>query len=486
MDIKRIVRLQVYILMVGLALIGSRIGAQEQSGRNQSRSGQNWKVGICRFEGQELLPQYSRFTYQLPASLFQTIRRCPTHLCSPEELQGIRQNLKRDERSALEKELHGLLLKRASGFLNKKEADNQELTALDNEIDDKRAEIRHLLRTDLSEWKIEARPDCILADTNADGDLFSPPKLPLRVWTDEKGLDCLIQGKIEALEELLYIEVSAYLHATNSNRTVYRGTFFPSEVDQLKEELNRTLRSFLYGEQWSDVTFDIEPATAKVVIDGSEAEVDETGTVRYLDPGLHSIELRAEGYLTNSFTVETESGGRELIDVSLEKLNPQTWLIHSIPSEAAVFVNSVQVGTTPLLLKEQVAPTNLLLTKSGYAPRMYVLEEKHQTLEAHLHPVEVNIDAVIEHSRQRFYQGLAAFLLSLPLTVVSYGLSSEYAYAYNSALTNPSVGSSELERLQARSTLWYTAYAGSMLLNGILLTDTVLQMWQYIQSSQEY
>ena len=220
--------------------------------------------------------------------MFQTIRRCPTHLFSADELKGFRQNLERDERTDLEKELHGLLEKRAMEFLNSPEADPQELNALENEIESKRTEIRQLLRTDLSEWNIDTRPDCILADTNADGDLFAQPTLPLKVWTDAKGLDCIIQGRIEALEELLYIEVSAYLKATNSNRTIYRGTFFPSEVDELKEELDRTLRSFLYGEQWSDVTFDIEPATAKVVIDGSEAEVDETGTIRYLDPGLDS------------------------------------------------------------------------------------------------------------------------------------------------------------------------------------------------------
>ena len=492
MDIKRIVRLQFFILFIGLIFAAGPIAAQEaaeQEASEQQATAQvrpTWRVGISRFEGQALLPQYRRFTHQIPASLFETVRRCPVHLLSPDEQQGLREKLKENERTGLEQELHSLIEQRAAEFLDSGRGERAELAELEADIADTRAQIRRLIRSDLSEWKIETRPACILSAENDNGSLFSPPRLPLKVWTDEQEIDCLIGGRIETLDDLLYAELYVYLNDTNSSRTLYRGTFFPSEIDQFTGELTGALRSFLYGQEWSDISFEVEPSTAEITVNGSDAETDETGTLRYIAPGIHSIEVSAKGYESRAITVETRPEEREIVKISLEKANPQTWIVGSDPGGAAVFLNSLQVGITPLILKEQVAPANLLISKSGYTPRMYVMEGADRRLEAQLHPIDVNIDAVVEHSRQRFYKGLAAFLLSLPLTVVSYGLSSEYAYAYNSALTNPSAGSGELERLRARSTLWYTAYAGSMLINGILLTDTFLHMWQYIQSSQEY
>ncbi|MFW5727238.1 MAG: PEGA domain-containing protein [Spirochaetia bacterium] len=482
MDIKRIVRVQFFVLFTGLLLAAGRISAQEAP--EQYR--QTWRVGIARFEEQDLLPQYRRFTHQIPASLFETVRRCPSHLLSSEEQRGLREKLKEEERFQLKKELHSLIEQRAAAFLDSGLGERAELAELQADIADKRAEIRHLIRTDLSEWKIDTRPACILAAENDDGKLFSPPRLPLKVWTNEQEIDCLIGGRIEALDDLLYVEMHVYLKDINSSRTLYRGTFFPSEIDQFSGELAAALRSFLYGQEWSDIAFEVEPSTAEIAVDGSDVDTDETGTLRYIDPGIHSIEVRAKGYKSRVLTVETRSEGREAVKVSLEKDDPRTWIVDSEPGGAAVYLNSMQVGTTPLILEDRVGPANLLITKSGYTPRMYVMESADRRLAAQLHPHDVNIDAVVERSRQRFYKGLSAFLLSLPLTVVSYGMSSEYAYAYNSALSNPSAGSDELERLRARSTLWYTAYAGSMLINGMLLTDTFLHMWRYIQNSQEY
>lgn len=474
MGINRRLLARIFLIILGLGLGSGQLSAQ------------TWKIGVCRFEGQELLPQYSRFTYQIPTYLFRTIERCPTHRLTDEEQQGQQTLLKRRERRQLEKELHGLLEQRAVEFIETGRVKSDRLKEIERNITSTRAEIREIVLTEPSEWNVETRPACVLADRNGDGELFSPPRVPLSVWTEERNLDCLIQGRIEALDKLLYIEVSAYIKARDSSELVYRGTFFPSEVDQLREDLVRALRSFLYAEEWSDITLEVEPSTAEILIDGTPAKTDETGTVRYLEPGLHSIEARAPGFVSQKRTVESKAEARRVVVLSLEPQNPSTWILDSDPRNATVFLNSVEVGTTPLVLEEQVAPANVLLAKSGYAPRMFVMEEDVLALEADLHPMDVDLDTVVAHSRRRFYNGLAAFLLSLPLTVVSYGLSSEYAYAYNSALTNPSAGSDELGRLHARSTLWYTAYAGSLLLNGILLSDTVLHMWRYIKSSQEY
>ncbi len=470
-------------IFLSVQLVNAQTAVDSEFGRDQK----DWSVGLARFKGEGLLDENVRFTYAIPLELFQPVLRCPSHFLAKEEITGSREQLKQQELIQLEKKLHSLLTERANVFIEQEGAASDDpLKKLDREIEAQRIKIQELRSKPAAAWEVPSKQRVALSEYNQEGELYDPPQLPLKLWTEEQDLDCLIQGRIEPLEELLYIEVKAYLRATNQSTIIYRESFFPRESEKLVNDITRALRSFLYGREWADIALEVEPVTAEVYVDGTVAELDETGTIRYLEPGLHTIEVREAGYLTKNMLVDADAGSTEETTVLLEKENPQTWLIKSEPSGADVFLGSRQVGRTPLLLKEQVPPASVRISKEGYSDRLYVMEGESNGLTAHLHPTAVDIDGVVENSRNRFYQGLAAFLISLPLTVISYGQSSEYAYAYNSALTEPSVSPNELQRLHARSTLWYTAYAGSMLLNGILLTDTFLHMRQYIKSSQEY
>jgi len=477
----------VSILILSMFLSGQLVNAQTSTDSRGEGNQKVWSVGFARFEGEDLLDENVRFTYAVPVDLFQPVLRCPFHFLDKDEITGSREQLKRQELIQLEKKLHSLLAQRATEFIEQEaDAGDDNLKELEREIEAQRKKIQELKSESASEWKVPSQQRVILSDHNQEGELYDPPQLPLKLWTEEQDLDCLIQGRIEPLEELLYIEVRAYLRATNQSRIIYRDSFFPKESEKLVNDITKALRTFLYGRQWADISLEVDPVTAEVYVDGDAAELDETGTIRYLEPGLHSIEVREPGYIAQSKLIDVNANSTEEVQLLLEKENPQTWLIKSEPSGADVFLESRQVGRTPLLLKEQVPPASVLISKEGYSDRLYVMEGESTGLTAHLHPTAVDIDAVVENSRNRFYRGLAAFLFSLPLTVISYGQSIEYAYAYNTAFTDPATSSGELQRLHARSNLWYTAYAGSMLLNGILLTDTFLHMRQYIKSSQEY
>ncbi|MCF7914793.1 MAG: PEGA domain-containing protein [Spirochaetaceae bacterium] len=474
-------------LILTMFFNGQLVYAQMSADSGIEGDQEHWSVGFARFKGEDLLDENMRFTYAVPVDLFQPVLRCPFHFLDKEEINGSREQYKRQELIQLENKLHSLLVQRATEFIEQEvDATDDNLKELEREIEAQRIKIQKLKSKPASGWKVPSQQRVVLSEHNQEGELYDPPQLPLKLWTEEKDLDCLIQGRIEPLEELLYIEVRAYLRATNQSRIIYRDSFFPRESEKLVNDITKALRTFLYGRQWADITMEVEPVTAEVYVDGAAAELDETGTIRYLEPGLHSIEVREPGYIAQSVLIDVNAGSTEEVQLLLEKENPQTWLIKSEPSGADVFLESRQVGRTPLLLKEQVPPSSVLISKEGYSDRLYVMEGESTGLTAHLHPTAIDIDAVVENSRNRFYRGLAAFLFSLPLSVISYGQSSEYAYAYNSAIVDPSISSSEEQRLRARSTLWYTAYAGSMLLNGILLTDTFLHMRQYIKSSQEY
>lgn len=450
-------------------------------------SSEKWKVGVSKFRDEGLTPEHIHFTYDLPEELTDFIQQCPSHALADEEIQAIREQLKKEKIRELQRKLHQLLENRASEFIEQKSSTkNETLRELEMKIEEQRGEILSIEETSLSEWTVGSQRECVLSPRDTEDDLFEFPDLPLNVWMKEKDLDCLITGTLEPLDELLYVEVEAYMRATDKRITLFRGSFFPHENEDILADISLPLRSFLYGKEWSDIALKINPSTAEVYLDGSIARIDERGLIQYIEPGLHSVEVKAPGYKKEQQLVETENRSMKVVPIDLEKADPRTWVIESEPHGASVYIDSIHKGETPLVLKEQVAPASVLIRKNGYSDRFFVMKESSNHLRTQLHPEAVDIDAVIEGARNRFYQGLAAFLLSLPLTVVSYGQSNEFASAYNSALTKTSIGNSELERLRSRSTLWYTAYAGSMILNTIFLTDTILSMRQYIKSSQEY
>ncbi len=471
---------------MALTLFTSVLAADGSGEENGPGSG-TWQVGVSEFKSDGLYPEHMRFTYEIPKNLISIVEQCPTHKLEFEELQGRQRQLKTEKLRELNQQLHQLLQNRAYAFIDQEKKDSgEDIREFEKKIEEKRQRISETEKAPLWEWTVAKEPECVTASENQEGDVIQPSKLPLKIWSREKNLDCIISGTLEPLGELIYIEVNAYIRATQEIRLLYRGTFFPNEGDRVVEELEKPLRSFLYGKEWSDIMLKVKPKTAEVYLDGSKAKIDETGTIRYVEPGLHSIEIRAPGYVSDQRTVETVDGSTVVVDADLQKADPQTWVITSDPSGAEVLLDSVYIGETPLVLKEQVAPGSILISKEGYSKRVFVMPKEQNRLNVPLHPESINIDAVVASSRKRFYQGLTAFLLSLPLTVVSYGQSNEYAYAFNSALENQSVSDDELERLRSRSTLWYTAYVGSMVLNTVFLSDTIMAMWQYIQSSQEY
>ncbi|GEM_PF-5191678 len=472
------------IFLVSLVL---QVVAAESGGPGYDPASEKWKVGVSQFRDEGLSPEHLHFTYDIPKKLVDYIRQCPTHFLSDEEIQALGEQLKKEKMRELQTKLHQLLERRATEFIEQKNAAEKEtLRKLERELEEQREKILSVEETPPREENIGSQRDCVSVPQNTENELFEGTNLPLSIWMKERDLDCLITGTLEPLDELLYVEVEAYLRATDRRITLFRGSFFPHENEEIVADVSYPLRSFLYGKEWSDIALKITPPTAEVHLDGSVAPIDERGLVQYIVPGLHSLEVKAPGYKSEQKLVETENRSIKVVTIELEKADPRTWVIGSEPHGADVYIDSVRKGETPLVLKKQVAPASVLIRKDGYSDRFLVMEENKNHLRPRLHPEVVDIDRVVESARSRFYQGLAAFLLSLPLTVVSYGQSNEYANAYNSALTKTSIDTRELERLRSRSTLWYTAYAGSMILNTVFLTDTILSMRHYIKSSQEY
>lgn len=467
---------QIFLILIAALLITGAAVAQEAP--------KPWRVAVTRFRGSGLSIEQSQHLSGIPLAIIRTVEQTAVRHPSETERRKRWEEEKDRELRKLEVQLNEKIQTRDMVFLRR--AGTGALRDAEENIEEVGKQIEELLSEEYR-WEGTADPiDILLAEKNRNGELYDYPELPLEIWCYRNGCDAVISGFMETLGELLYIEIEVYHSFSGLTETLYRGSFFSNERDIVLEESLPLLRTNIYGREWSDLIVDVEPANAEYLIDGAPERPDGRGRFSYLSPGTHEVIVSAEGYEAERFSVVLKSGMSEILKVSLNSVNPVSLLIRSEPAGADVFVDSRLSGSTPLYVEELVTPATILLRRDEYQEQFRVVDGGSSLIDFKLHPEAVNIDGIVEKSRSRFYQGLTAFLLSLPLTVVTYGQSEQFAYAYNSAVTTGTGSIEEIDRLKTQATLWYTAYLGSLFLNSILFADTIIGMTHYIRSSQEY
>ncbi len=100
-----------------------------------------------------------------------------------------------------------------------------------------------------------------------------------------------------------------------------------------------------------------------------------------------------------------------------------------------------------------------------------------------LSPEKIDKNRIMEHRRNKFYDSFGAFIVSLVIPVVSYGISSDYGYAYNNSLVS-GVSEAESDRLMSSSALWYNVYMGGIFLSTSLFVNMVVNLYSYISLYQ--
>lgn len=140
-----------------------------------------------------------------------------------------------------------------------------------------------------------------------------------------------------------YITVSDQIEVTNSKRLIQR---------------NYRLRA-----KQSGIIVTVEPATARITIDGRSTNNEALNTVNANQS--YSIEVSQEGYNTEQRTIRVLPAQTEEVSFVLEKA---IGLIRfrAQPSGAEIYINGQNRGQAPIDLSLQAVPTKITFQKAGY------------------------------------------------------------------------------------------------------------------------
>ena len=324
-----------------------------------------------------------------------------------------------------------------------------------------------------------------LGEKNKRAELYHPPDIDLAAWSRLEDFDAVLSGSIEVLDELYYVELVLYLRGQDERIVFFQEAFFPYESRELIEKITPRLRDLVYARDWADLLLRVRPREAEIYLDEKRGAPDNEGRLSFLEPGPHLLQVRAPGYVDRELGLSLESSRTKEIEVVLEKETPISLLVRSQPPGAEVYLNATPMGKTPLLLRELSSPAVLALQKENYRDIYRIYSGDSGELDISF-PVRDEVFSELNgRAQDRVYRSLAGFFLTIPLTMLSYGQSSQYAYAHNSAMIS-GAEQSEIDRLHAASSLWYTAYLGGLFINAIFLTDSIISTGYYIKNSEQW
>ena len=137
------------------------------------------------------------------------------------------------------------------------------------------------------------------------------------------------------------------------------------------------------------VSINSEPPDAMIFIDGKKAGITPE-TLTDIKPGNHSVEVRMEGYETWSESVKVSGDKENVLTAKLKKI-AGSLSITSSPSDAIVYLNGEEAGTTPYSLQSATIGTHEVEVKSDlhaeWKKKINIKKGKETTLNAVLQPI---------------------------------------------------------------------------------------------------
>jgi len=113
-----------------------------------------------------------------------------------------------------------------------------------------------------------------------------------------------------------------------------------------------------------------EPRAAEVRIDGVPVGLSGALDVIGLQPGRYDLEVRLDGFLPEVRTIELRSGDTRFVHIVLTEVAGGSIRVTSRPS-ARVFLDDVEVGTTPVTLTSLPGERSVRVERPGFEPASF-------------------------------------------------------------------------------------------------------------------
>ncbi len=290
----------------------------------------------------------------------------------------------------------------------------------------------------------------------------------------EQNIDGFLSGTVSEYYGRILVSIKLYTLYSQSYSYEDFALFSVENQQTILSELSSRLKAVLSGIEPSAIIVKAEPEDAIILMNDAYAGRGNSGE-KIQEPGIMNVEVFAENYQKEEFQIDLFSG--ELTDVFIN-LHPVTYKAFHIDTSSntasSVYLGSTFMGMTPLTLNlfsdqyEYISMENEIgettsFIYDGSIPSAYV------TLS-----LEESNGKTVEDYRKSFYGAYGRFWISLPLALLTYGLTS--------ASVNSSNYSGSVD-MYNNAVVTQNVFWGTAAVAGGFLIESLIRMGIYLYKS---
>lgn len=445
---------------------------------------EEFRVGIAAFATSEAGVESRIAGFTFPRLLLEHLDRIDEHDLSDEELGAYASRRLTSAAGSAAAELRSAVEARDRllfSTTDDEEQREQERAAADERVAEARALLEAIRATDPAVLPTADSRPLVFWDGHAEGRLL--PAVDAASVADvagEEDLDLVLWGEVEEIEGYLAIDVIAY-HRFLETNTPAGGTIArPEEVGLDARPVAREAAGALLGRRFASLQVVASVAEAAVYVDGVLLGYGEV-SAPFLRPGAHDIRVTADGFVPAGREVTLEADELVVESVELAPGRERVVRIQSSPAGADVYADSVWVGRTPLDHRFPAEPTVVRLRREGHLESRFVVDAASPpVVNRALLPDSIDWSEELVTERDDFYQALTWFVVSVPVTLLLRGGYQSVRAAFP-PLGSELLSDEELLRLARRGNILYWSSIGGFLVNGGLLVNLLISIFDYVE-----
>jgi hypothetical protein len=433
----------------------------------------DWKIGIAAFDASRADAENAYLAHSIPLLLRERLETVPAHHLDQQARLAVGRAVLRDgmrklfdELVRLRKERDELLFGSATGRADK-------VADYDRRIAQAIEDLNRLKETGPEDVQVaESKPLHFVE--SGEGSLMEAAIHSAAEASRSAGLDLLIWGRVEQLQQYLYVEAYAFDAAQDRVVFRFRDAAGVDGVQEVVAGLGDELARLVWGRDWASLEVQTEPAGALVWV--NDEFVGRAPVFReFVVPGTTHLRVESPGYRGAVLELNLEAYARTERVVRLEATVSPPLALTSDPSGAAAYVGADWVGTTPLELPRPDGPVRLLLRKEGYLDTsVYLDQSAGNGVSVTLLPASLDPRAEQRSRRDSFYRAFGLFALSVPLPFFFWGFAGDYAVGFAGSLD---------PRLWSTAEGFYWAYVGALAVSGGLFANMLVRLLRYVRSA---
>ncbi len=310
---------------------------------------------------------------------------------------------------------------------------------------------------------------------HAEGRLVAASADPAGACVREK-LDYLLLWEVGEAAGYLRIRLYGWNAALGREDFSYT-TYAPADdIPSAAEDLAQALCRAVVGRPSSRLVFDVDPPEARILVDGRRLTPGRR-SLRVYEERDYSVSLEAGPADRKDYSLRSEFGRDVRLSARVEPEETGAVRIESDPPGASLYLDGIWAGTTPGEVKLFGAPRVARLYLPGYEEEFSVIRpEAGDLLKVSLREAAGAGPTEFDRSKERFYSALGRLAVSLPVTLLVYGL-----FLQSEALLREDPADASFA---SRRDITLAVFSVSGGITAGLLAGAVARLSNYIQSAR--